>query len=114
MVFYLHHDVLFFYTAQKALKVASTFKRRAQLDLHLFTGKFCKLLKSEQWAFHARRGNFEGVFNGDRIFNIQDTADLTADNGAIVHQHATLFIDINTQHRVTTLSRKLDTPAFIA
>ena len=98
MVFYLHHDILLFYTAQKALKVASPFKGGAQLDLHLFTGIFSKLLDSEQWAFHAWRGNFKGVFNGDWIFNIQHTADLTADNGTIVHQHAALFIDINAQH----------------
>ncbi len=98
MVFYLHHDILLFYTAQKALKIASPFKGRSQLDFHLSTGKFCKLLESEQWAFHARRGNFEGVLNGDWIFNIQDTTDLTADNGTIVHQHAALFININAQH----------------
>ncbi|MCY1173471.1 hypothetical protein D9M73_136310 [compost metagenome] len=97
MVFYLHHDILLFYAAQKALKVASSFKRRAQLDLHLFTGKFCKLLKSEQRAFHARRGNFKGVLNGDWIFNIQHTADLTADDGTVVHQYTAFFTDINAQ-----------------
>ncbi len=114
MVIHLHHDILLLHPAEKALKVASTIEGRTQLYLHLFPGKGCKLLDREQRAFHARRRNFERIFGADRIFYVQNTADLTADDGTIVHQHAALFIDINAQHRVTTLGRKLDTPAFIA
>ena len=98
MVFNLHHDVLLFYAAQKALKVTSPFKRRAQLDLHLLTDKLGKLFKREQWAFHARRRNFKGVFNSDRIFDIQNAADLTTHDCAVIHQYAAFLVDIHTQH----------------
>ncbi len=97
MVIHLHHDILFLHPAEKALKITPTFEGRAQFDLHLLTDILGKLFKSEQWAFHARRGNFKGVFNGDRIFYVENTTDLTADDGAIVHQHAAFFIDINAQ-----------------
>ena len=97
MVFYLHHDILLFHSAQKALKVASTFKRRAQLYFHLFPGMRGKLFKGEQRAFHARRRNLEGVFRGDWIFDIQHATDLATDNRAVVHQDTVFFIDINTQ-----------------
>ena len=97
MVFYLHHDVLLLHPAEKALKIATTIEGRAQLDFHLVAGVQGKLFKREQWAFHARRRNFKGVFNSDWIFDIQNTADLTADQSTVIHQNAALFIDINTQ-----------------
>ena len=38
------------------------------------------------------------AFNGNGIFDIQNAADLTADDGAVIHQHTAFFVDINAQH----------------
>ena len=48
-------NILIFYAAQQALKVATTLKRGTQLDLHLLADMTGKLLKSEQRPIHARR-----------------------------------------------------------
>src|SRR5690606_18023537 len=58
---------------------------REQADLHFFANVELPLFQREQRPIHARRGHFQRVLAGDRVFHVQHTADLMADLSAIVH-----------------------------
>ncbi len=108
-----HHYVLFFRTAEDALKITPPIEGRTQLDLDLLTGMSGELFQGEQWPVHSRRRDFEGVFAGDGILHIEHTADLATDLFTVLDQNSIGAIDVDPQQRMLTLRNEFDAPALV-
>src|SRR5690606_38177525 len=68
------------------------------------------LLEREQQTLDARRGHFQRVLSLDRIFDIQNTADLPTCFGAVFDVDAIWLVDVDTQQRVAALAEVFDAP----
>lgn len=62
--------------------------RRTQPDLHLLAGMLGELFEGEQRPIHARRGHLQGVLAADRVFDVENTADLPTDGFTVIDEDA--------------------------
>ena len=56
----------------------------------------------------------QGVLAADRVFDVENNADLPTDGFTVIDEDAFGAVDIDAQHRMTTLGNELDAPALIA
>lgn len=97
---------------QRAVKIALPRERLCQPDMRGQPGEAFVIRRLVQAAIQSRGTYLQSVCRRDRVFDIEDHADLIADGDAILVSHAAGFININSQNLIAAPAGHFDMNQF--